>query len=138
MTRAITGAPAREAPSSDASTSADAPSFIGDAFPAVTVPPERKTGFSEASLSTVVSGRMHSSRRSWPSPAGTTSASNQPASHAAAARWWEPSANASCSSRLIEYLSASTSAPSPRAMVHSLGMRGLVIRQPRVVLHSCS
>jgi hypothetical protein len=36
-------------PSSEASTSADAPSFIGD-VPSVTVPPERKTGSSEASL----------------------------------------------------------------------------------------
>ena len=66
------------------------------------------------------------------------SSANQPASHAAAAFWWEAKANSSCASRLIEYLSARTSAPSPREIVHSVGMSGFVMRQPSVVLHSCS
>ena len=38
----------------------------------------------------------------------------------------------------MEYLSASTSAPSPREMVHSPGIFGLTIRQPRAEFHICS
>ena len=40
----------------------DAPSLIGDEFPAVTVPPAVNAGFRPASTSTVESSRMPSSR----------------------------------------------------------------------------
>src|SRR5580700_11933967 len=38
----------------------------------------------------------------------------------------------------MEYFAASNSAPSPSEIVHSLGMRGLTIRQPSVVEKSVS
>ena len=68
----------------------------------------------------------------------TTSAAKAPASQAAAALRCEARANSSWASRLSEYFSARTSAPSPSEMVHSAGMRGFTIRQPNVVFQSCS
>ncbi len=68
----------------EAITSAAAPSLIPDALPAVTVPPARNAGFSDASFSSVVSGRGCSSRTT--SPTGTSSSSKRPASAAAAQR----------------------------------------------------
>ena len=70
--------------SSNTITSAAAPSLIPDALPAVTVPSLRNAGFSEASFSSVVSGRGCSSRTT--SPTATSSSSNRPASAAAAQR----------------------------------------------------
>ncbi len=125
-------------PRCDITNMAAAPSFIGDAFPAVTVPPCLNTGFSLPSESIDESGRMHSSRSSGASATCTVSAAKCPASQAAAARWCEPMANASCSSREIEYLSANTSAPSPSEMVHSPGIFGFTIRQPSAEFHICS
>lgn len=81
--RAIGVASVRSNPAGDASSSIEAPSFIGDELPAVTVPPSvRNTGFSAASLARVVSALMHSSRASSLPATGTTSASNHPAAHA--------------------------------------------------------
>ena len=54
--------PSSRAFSSDAITSAAAPSLMPDELPAVTVPPLRNAGFSAASFSSVVSGRGCSSR----------------------------------------------------------------------------
>ena len=117
---------------------AAAPSFIGDELPAVTEPSDRKTGFNVASVSGVLPGRMHSSRsRSTPGTA-TISWSNRPFTHASAARRCEAAANSSCSPRVIAYLSARISAPSPRATVQSFGICGLTMRQPRAEFHSCS
>ena len=83
--------------SSLAITSAAAPSFTPLEFPAVTVPPSRNAGRSDASFSSVVSGRGCSSRST--SPTGTSSSAKRPASCAAAQRRWLSSANASWSSR---------------------------------------
>ena len=63
------------------SSTAAAPSLIGDELPAVIVPSRLKAGFSFARLSTVVSGRIDSSRRT-PSTSSTQS-SCRPASQAA-------------------------------------------------------
>ena len=54
--------PSSRAFSSDATTSAAAPSLSPDELPAVTVPPGRNAGFSVASFSALVSGRGCSSR----------------------------------------------------------------------------
>ncbi len=50
---------------------------------------------------------------------------------------WLSSAKRSCASRVMPCFSAMSSAPSPSATVHSSGIRGLVIRQPRAVDHIC-
>ena len=81
---------------------------------------------------------MHSSRWSSIPSTSTTSPAKCPPAHAAAARWCEPAAKASCSSREMAYLSASSSAPSPSATVHAAGIRGLTIRHPSAEFHSCS
>ena len=65
---------------------------------------------------------------------GTSSASKRPASRAAAASRWLRSANSSCRSRVMPYLSATFSAVSPRLIGgYSSCMRGLTRRQPRRV-----
>ena len=64
MIRAIGSRPAIRAPSSDTMSAAPAPSFRGDEFPAVTVPPSTKAGLSLPSFSSEVSARMFSSRSS--------------------------------------------------------------------------
>ena len=119
---------------------AAAPSLIPDELPAVTVPPDRNAGRSRASPSGVTSGRGCSSRETisgsplrWGTSTGTISASNRPSDMAWAARRWLSAAKASCSSRVIPCRSATISAVSPREMVHSAGMRGLVNRHPIVV-----
>jgi hypothetical protein len=86
-------APSARAFSSEATTSAAAPSLMPDALPAVTVPSRRKAGFSVASLSALASGRGCSSRET-PST-GTSSSSKRPASAAAAHRCCEASAKTS-------------------------------------------
>ena len=124
--------PRSRAFSSDAITSAAAPSLIPDAFPAVTVPPARNAGFSVASFSSVVSGRGCSSRTM--SPTETSSSSKRPASAAAAQRCCDWNANASWSSREMPQRSATFSPVSP---IDSGGKHsacfGLVNRQPSVV-----
>ncbi len=54
--------PSSVAFSSDMMSTAAAPSFSGQALPAVTVPPSRKAGWSWESFSIVVPGRGPSSR----------------------------------------------------------------------------
>ena len=105
------------------------------ALPAVTVPPARNAGFSEASFSAVVSGRGCSSRST---PAtGTSSSANRPAASAAAHVCCERSANASWSSRETPHRSATFSPVSPIASVENLAAyAGFTNRQPSVV--SCS
>ena len=88
-------------------TTAQAPSEICEAEPAVIVPSLENAGRSLARLSAVVSPRTPSS---WDTTTGsplrcgistgTTSSSNRPFFHASAARWWERAENASCSSRV--------------------------------------
>ncbi len=103
----------------------------------VPVPSVRKAGFRRASDSGVEPSRMHSSRtRSTPGYA-TTSSPYCPAAQAAAALRWLSRAKRSWASRVMPCFSAMSSAPSPSEPVHSAGMRGLVIRQPRVVDHIC-
>ena len=97
--RASGSMPRSAAHSSEQTTTQDAPSLTPGAFPAVVVPSGSKTGFNDASRSSVVSRRTPSSAAT--PPTGTISSSKRPASCAAAARSWERSAHASCSSRLI-------------------------------------
>jgi hypothetical protein len=73
-------------------TSADAPSLTPGALPAVTVPSFLKAGFSAASVSTVVSGRIPSSRSTtvewpffWGISIGNISSRNAPSAVARAA-----------------------------------------------------
>ena len=100
-------------------TTAQAPSEIWDAVPAVIVPSAVKAGLSLASASAVVPGRMPSSSVTDSSPpllatgTGTISSANRPFLAAAAARWWEAAANSSCSSRLRPSLRAARSVDSP-------------------------
>ena len=88
-------------------------------MPAVTLPPSRNTGSSEASFSSVVSARMPSSLLT-STPAGVTmgmiSRAKMPVSRAPAAFCCEPSANASMSSRLTSQRSATFSAVTPISM----------------------
>ncbi len=87
------------------STTAAAPSFSGDALPAVTVPVGSNTGLSDASFSSDVSARGPSSlstvrsRQTSPSNTlvltGTISSLKAPRSCAATAFWWLANANAS-------------------------------------------
>ena len=102
------------------STTAEAPSEICDELPAVIDPPCAKAGRRPASVSTVVSGRMPSSFvTTTGSPlrcgisTGTISASNTPSACAAAARWCERAATASCASRLISNRSLCRSVDAP-------------------------
>ena len=114
-------------------SSAAAPSFSGQALPAVTEPPSLNTGFSEASFSNVVPARGPSSLLttvsgtsiSLPSRStslcagtvtGTISLSKCPDSCAATARVWERSAHSSCASRLTLRSSATFSAVMPIEM----------------------
>ena len=124
--------PSSRARSSEAITSAAAPSLIPDALPAVTVPPSRKAGCSVASFSSDVSGRGCSSRVA--SPTGTSSSAKRPAASAAAQRCCESNANASWSSREIPQRSATFSPVSPIASGgNSSSSFGLTKRQPSVV-----
>jgi hypothetical protein len=106
--------PCAFAHSSDARTSAAAPSFTPGAFPAVVEPSETNTGRSEASFSIEVSRRGPSSVETTVSPfrprtvTGAISSAKRPLSIAARARWWERNAQASCSSREIPTSAATT------------------------------
>ena len=72
--RAIGSRPIASTPASFASSSAAAPSFSGDALPAVTDPSSRNAGFSLASFSSELSARIGSSRSS--STSGTPTVSS--------------------------------------------------------------
>ncbi len=98
---------------------AAAPSLSGQALPAVTVPPSRKTGFSWDSPSSVVLGRGPSSLvTTVPSGSvtGMISRSKKPFSCDSTARVCDSSANSSISSRPTFSYSATFSAVWPMAM----------------------
>src|SRR4051794_26327319 len=104
-------------------TTAQAPSEICEAVPAVIVPSLAKAGLSLDRLSTVVSGRMpSSSRNSIGSPlrcgmkTGVISSSKIPFLAARAAFWWLSAAKASCSSRVRWYRSLACSVSAPMAI----------------------
>ena len=105
--------------SSDMTTTADAPSFMPEEFPAVTTPSFLNTGLSFASDSFVVPGVLCSSLSNMNdvflvfTSKGTISSSNLPASCASAIFLWLSSAKASSSSLVIPYFSATFSAVSP-------------------------
>ena len=82
-------------------TTAAAPSFRGQALPAVTVPSGRNTGPSPLSFSTVVPARMPSSVLATPSGVvtGVISASQKPLFRLSSARFWLRAANSSWSAR---------------------------------------
>ena len=112
--------PSFAARTSDITSTAAAPSFSGQALPAVTVPSSLKTGFSAASFSIVVPGRGPSSLRSSPPPSGsstgTISRSKCPDACAATARVCEISAHSSCAERVTSRCSATFSAVIPIGM----------------------
>ncbi len=84
--RASGSRPVARSPSSSTRRSAAAPSFSGEEFPAVTVPPAvRNTGFSLDSDSRDDVSRIVSSRARSTSGSGTTSASYAPSRQARAA-----------------------------------------------------
>jgi hypothetical protein len=103
--RASGSRPSRPSAGSSVNNMAAAPSLSGEALPAVTDPSGRKLGRRRRNASSEVSARMLSSRsrsrRSSLSVTKLTSSSNRPASQAAAARWCDRRANASCASRPI-------------------------------------
>ena len=101
-------------------TTAAAPSEIGEEVPAVIVPSAPNAGRSLASVSCVVSGRIPSSSlstRGSPRFCGTDNAvissANTPFFCAVAARWCEAAPKASCSARLIPYRLLCRSVDSP-------------------------
>ena len=101
-------------------TSADAPSFIADAFAAVTVPSFLNAGFSFAIDSAVMPSRIVSSVVNAIGSAlrcGTMtsnfSASKRPAAVASAARRWLSAANSSCAARVMSCFSAAISPVMP-------------------------
>ncbi len=98
---------------------AAAPSFSGQALPAVIFPSGRNTGFRPERPSTVVPGRMPSSLETTvPSGVviGVISRSKNPRSSAAVARCWLCAANSSISWRDTFSNSATFSAVWPMAM----------------------
>ena len=121
--RATGRQPSSRARASEVSNTAAAPSLMPEEFPAVTDPDASRlnAGFSDASFSSVVSGRGGSSTAtSTSAPAlaagaeiETTSSAKRPASCAAAQRCCEDNANASCSSRVTPQRSTTFSAVSP-------------------------
>ena len=106
--RASGGVPALRSAWPVTTTSADAPSLMPDAFPAVTEPSFLNAGFSAPSFSAVVPARGYSSvsmRSGSPFFCGTStatiSASKLPSPTARTARRWLSAANASWSAREI-------------------------------------
>ena len=92
-------------------TTAQAPSEIWDADPAVIVPSRAKAGFSPARDSAVVSARIPSSvskitgsPRRCGTGTPTISAANSPSLTALAASWCDRAANSSCSCRVMPSL----------------------------------
>ena len=101
-------------------TTAAAPSEIGEELPAVIVPSLANAGRSLASDSAVVSGRMPSSSLiTSGSPlrcgmiTGVISSAKWPFFCAAAARWWLAAAKASCSARVMPCFAPCRSVDSP-------------------------
>ncbi len=101
VTYACTGMFLERAQSSDASSTAAAPSVSGELLPAVSVPAglESKAVLRVESFSSEVSPRTLLSRCK--SPNGITRSSKKRACHAAAAFLWLASASSSCSRRPI-------------------------------------
>ena len=100
-------------------TTAAAPSFSGQALPAVTLPSGRNTGLSSASFSTVVPARGPSSFETTVpslSVTGVISRSKKPRSWAATARCCERAPHSSISSRVTPSASTTFSAVWPMAM----------------------
>ena len=123
----------RRRPPSAESSSAEAPSFIGDELPAVTVPSLRNTGFSVASFSSVVSARMFSSRSSSLASRSTSSA-NAPRSQAAPAlRWLRERERVLLLARDAVPVGEDLGALAERRPSTRRASRGLTIRQPSVV-----
>ena len=133
MIRAFGFSPERLAFSSDITSTAAAPSFSGQALPAVTVPSGLNAGFSCASTSIVVPGArpvvlgddglgdvdlvallvdVLVRRYGY----GTISLSKWPESRASTARFCEITAHSSCCSRVTLQRSATFSAVSPIGM----------------------
>src|SRR6266511_3208724 len=111
--------PRRLASDAFMTTNAAAPSLRPDALPAVTVPSLEKAGLSWDTASSVVPGRICSSRSITISPlrdgtvTGAISSLKRPDFWAASALFWEATANLSCSSRLICHFCATFSAVVP-------------------------
>ncbi|MNV62810.1 hypothetical protein D3C71_1553740 [compost metagenome] len=104
----------------DITTTAAAPSLRPEALPAVTEPALSNAGRSPARASALVLRLMYSSAANftgsplrWGMSTATISASNLPASCAAAAFCWLASASASCASRLTLFCLATFSAVMP-------------------------
>ena len=133
MIRAFGFSPRLFAFSSDMTSTAAAPSFSGQALPAVTVPSGLNAGFSfpgppsscpargPSSLVTTVSGTsisLPSLSTSLCAATGTPtiSSSKWPESRASTARFWEITAHSSCCSRVTLQRSATFSAVSPIGM----------------------
>ena len=110
--------PSFSAFSADMTSTAAAPSFSGQALPAVTVPSGLNAGLSSASFSTVVPGRGPSSLVTSPSGVctATISRSKWPESRAATARCCEIAAHSSWDSRETLQRSATFSAVMPIGM----------------------
>ena len=99
-------------------TRAAAPSFNGQALPAVTRPSGRNTGFRPATASRVTPGRGQSSvAMTVPSGrvTGVISRAQKPSAAAFSARFWLRTANSSISCRLTPLTSARFSAVWPIA-----------------------
>jgi len=80
-------------------TTAAAPSFSGQQFPAVTVPFSRKAGFNPATFSSVVPGRGPSSAETTSpdgSRTGVISRCQNPLARAFSARFCDRTPNSSC------------------------------------------
>src|SRR3972149_155656 len=88
--RAIGLSPCRRTAAPGATTSAEAPSLMGEEFPGVTAPSLRKAGLSVESFSTAASSRGPSSvsRRPFGSSTGRISSRKQPSLMAAVALLW--------------------------------------------------
>ena len=111
--------PLLPASSADMTSAAAAPSFMPEAFAAVTLPSFENAGLSFCMFSIVAPCLMYSSFSTKISPFrvltvnGTISSVNLPAVCAASALFWDNSANASCVSRDICHCSATFSAVCP-------------------------
>ena len=111
--RASGVSPSSAALTSLITTSAAAPSFSGQQFPAVTVPCSRNTGLRVAIFSSVVPGRGPSSAATTEpsgSVTGVISRCQKPLASAFSARFCDRTPNSSCSSRVMPRDSATFSA----------------------------
>ncbi len=117
--RPSTDAPRFSASAAVISTSAAAPSLRPLALAAVTVPSFLNAGLRPCIPSSVAPSRIYSSVSTMVSPlrpltvTGTISSLKRPDARAVDALFWLPTANRSCSSRVIWYFSARFSAVMP-------------------------